>query len=281
MTFRYVSNNGDTIEFGGDSPYYADSDAMRSYEVKASLVRNAVTRFTHEAASVNLPISISAGTQEEGAALLDRLQQAFDHDVRANKAGRLEIDEYYANAFITTFGFDCDDALGLWETEVEAEVLLPNPVWILESRKSFNPSLGDVVSGGLNFPYNYPYNYCSGVTSRMITNPLSWPCAVRIVIYGEAHNPYVYIGDNRYEIDADVPEGGYLVIDGLDKSKIDLVDQYGNVTNVFDKRISGIAGSGTYIFEPIPSGYNPVTWDGSFKFDVVLCGERSWAPCTT
>ena len=133
MSFRYVSNNGDTIEFGGTSPYYADSDAMRSYAVKASLVRNAVTRFTHEAASVKLPISISADTQEEGAALLDRLQQAFDHDVRANKAGRLEIDEYYASAFITTFGFDCEDALGLWETEVEAEVLLPNPVWIHES----------------------------------------------------------------------------------------------------------------------------------------------------
>lgn len=281
MTFRYISNNGDTIDFGEGSPYYADSDELRKYEVKASLVRNAVTRFEHEAAKVTMPISISAATQEEGAALLDRLQQAFDHDVRSNRAGRLEIDEYYTGAFITTFGFDCDDALGLWETEVEAVVLMPNPVWVLESRREFNPKTGLEASRGLNYPHNFPYNFCSSVTARTITNPLSWPCAVRIVIYGEAHNPYIYIGDNRYEVDVDVPDGGILTIDGLDKSKIELRDQYGNVTNVFDKRISGAAGSGTYIFEPIKSGVNAITWDGSFKFDVILCGERSWAPCTT
>ena len=51
--------------------------------------------------------------------------------------------------------------------------------------------------------------------------------------------------------------------------------------NVFNKRISGTPGSGTYIFEPIPSGVNPITWDGSFSFDVILCGERSFIPCMT
>lgn len=280
MTFRYVSNNGDTIEFGIGSPYYADADALRKYEVDYDMVRNAVTRFNHEAASIALAISISAGTQDEGAQLLDRLQQAFDHDVRSNKAGRLEIDEYYTHAFITTFGFSCDDSLGLWETEVDAKVLLPNPVWILESTRKFNPTDGNAERRGLNYPHNFPFNFCGGVATRRIVNPLSWECPVRIVIYGEAHNPYVYIGDNRYEVDVDVPAGGLLIIDCLDKSKIELRDQYGNSTNVFDKRISGVKGSGTYIFEPIPSGENAVTWDGSFPFDVTLCGERSWAPCS-
>lgn len=281
MIFQYVSNNGDTIPFGGDSPYYADSDAFRSYKVDYDLVRNAVTRFTHEAAGFAFPITISAATEAEGAALLDRLQQAFEHDVRMNTAGRVEIGDYYARAFATSFVLSCDDSLGLYEIEVEAKILLPYPMWVLESSKSFNPSDGGATSRGLNYPYNFPFNFNSGITSRQITNPLSWPCAVKIVIYGEAHNPYVYIGDNRYEIDVDVPEGGLLVIDALDKSKIELRDQYGNVENVFNKRISGTPGSGTYIFEPIPSGVNPITWDGSFSFDVILCGERSFIPCTT
>lgn len=281
MSFRYVSNNGDAIEFGGDSAFYADSDAFRTYDTDYTLVHNAVARFNREAASHELPITIFADTETQGAALLDRLQQAFDHDVRAHKAGRFEIDEYYAHAYVPTFTFACGDSHGLYEIEVKAKVLFPNPVWILESRKSFNPSDGGDTSRGLNYPYNFPFNFKAGVSIRQITNPLSWPCAVRIVIYGEAHNPYIYIGDNRYEVDVDVPDGGTLTIDGLDKSQIVLRDQYGNATNVFDRRISGAQGSGTYVFEPIPSGVNAVTWDGSFPFDVVLCGERSWAPCTT
>lgn len=281
MSFRYVSNNGDTIDFGLESPYFADADALRSYDVGYNMVRNAVTRFNHEPASISIPISISARSEAEGAALLDRLQQAFDHDVRDNRAGRFEVDDYYTKAFVTTFEFSCDESLGLYEIELETKVLLPNPVWVLESKRSFNPSQDDREMRGLNYPYNFPFNFCSGVLTRNIVNPLSWPCAVRIIIYGVAHNPYIYIGDNRYEVDVDVPEGGLLVIDGLDKSRIELRDQYGKSENVFNRRISGTQGSGTYIFEPIPSGVQTVTWDGSFAFDVYLCGERSWLPCTT
>lgn len=280
MSFRYVSNNGDVIEFGGDSPYYADADAFREYEVDYSMVRNTVTRFTNDPANVTFPITISAKTQEEGADLLDRLQQAFDHDVRANKAGRVEIDDYYTHAFVTTFGLSCDDSFGLWEVEVETKVLVPDPVWILERKKEFKTARDDDAAGGLNYPHNYPFNFYSGVTVDSIDNDLSWPCAVKIIVYGAASNPYIYIGDNRYEVDVEVPEGGLLIIDGLDKSQIELRDQYGNSQNVFNRRISGTQGSGTYIFEPIKSGVNPVTWDGSFNFDVILCGERSWAPCT-
>ena len=281
MSFRYVSNNGDTIDFGLESPYFADADALRSYDVGYNMVRNAVTRFNHEPASISLPISISARSEAEGAALLDRLQQAFDHDVRDSRAGRFEVDDYYTKAFVTTFEFSCDESLGLYEIELETKVLLPNPVWVLESKRSFNPSQDDREMRGLNYPYNFPFNFCSGVLTRNIVNPLSWPCAVRIIIYGVAHNPYIYIGGNRYEVDVDVPEGGLLVIDGLDKSRIELRDQYGKSENVFNRRISGTQGSGTYIFEPIPSGVQTVTWDGSFAFDVYLCGERSWLPCTT
>lgn len=281
MTFRYVSNNGDAIEFGGASPYFADPDAFRDYEVDYNMVRNTVTRFSHEPASLTLPITISADTEEEGAALLDRLQKAFEHDVRAMRAGRFEIDDYWAAAFVSAFVLSCDDSFGLWEVEVECKVLLPDPVWVLERTREFSAERDGEEGRGLNYPHNYPFNFYSGVSIDTIDNDLSWACPVRIVIYGAATNPYIYIGDNRYEVDVEVPEGGLLVIDGLDKSKIELRDRYGNTENVFAKRISGAQGSGTYVFEPIPPGVNPVTWDGSFSFDVILCGERSFPPCTT
>lgn len=281
MTFRYVSNNGETLELGGKSPYFADPDAFREYEVDYDMVRNTVTRFSHDPAKVKLPITISADTEEEGEALLDRLQKMFEHDVRAMNAGRFEIGDYWVAAFVTVFNFSSDESFGLWEIEVECTVLLPDPVWVLERKRSFNTERESEEGRGLNYPHNYPFNFYSGVSIDTIDNDLSWPCPVKIIIYGAASNPYIYIGDNRYEVDVEVPEGGLLIIDGLDKSKIELRDRYGNSENVFAKRISGTQGSGTYIFEPIKSGVNPVTWDGSFAFDVILCGERSWPPCST
>lgn len=280
MTFRYVSNNGDTIEFSKTSPFWADADQLRQYEIKYSLVRNTVTRFDREAAELSLPITISAPNQMQGAKLLDRLQQAFEHDIRANKAGRLEVDGYYSNAFITTFGLQCESSLGLYEIELETNVLLPNPVWIYEQKHEFNVARGDGDGQGLNYPHNYPFNFYSGISANIIKNSFSWPCPVRIIIYGAATNPYIHIGNNRYEIKTDVPQGATLTIDGFDKSKIVLKDKYGGVENVFSKRLPGAQGSGTYIFESIPPGVNQVVWDGSFSFDVVLLSERSWVPCT-
>lgn len=279
--FRYVSNNGDTIEFSGESPFYANPDSLRSYEVGYNLVRNTVTRFTREAAKVDFPITIFADTEREGAQLLDRLQQAFDHDVRMHAAGRLELDSYHTSAFVTTLGFESDDSSGLFEIEVSTELLVPKPVWILEETHSYSPSRESMELDGLDYPYDFDFDFYGGSTSGSITNPLSWPCDVRIVIYGAASNPYIYIGDNRYEVDVEVPEGGLLIIDGLDKSKIELRNQYGESTNVFERRIDGTQGSGTYVFEKIKAGVNPVSWDGSFPFDIVICGERSWPPCTT
>lgn len=279
--FRYISHNGDVLDFDCDSPFYADPDSLRNYKVGYNLVRNTVTRFTREAAKIDFPITIFADTEREGARLLDRLQQAFDHDVREHTAGRLELDSYHTFAFVTMLEFDSDESNGLFEIEVSTELLVPRPVWILEETRSFSPAREDGEIDGLDYPYDFDFDFYSGSTSGSITNPLSWACDVRIVIYGAASNPYVFIGDNRYEVDVDVPEGGLLIIDGLDKSQIELRNQYGESENVFARRIDGAPGSGSYVFEKVRAGVNPVSWDGSFPFDITLCGERSFPPCTT
>lgn len=280
MSFCYVSNNKTTIEFGAASPYFADADMLRKYSIKYSAVRNTVTHFERDPVEFSLPVTISTQSQVEGMRLLDRLQQAFEHDIRAKKPGRLKVDGYYSDAYVTTFGFVCNDSLGLYEIELTTNVLLPNPVWIYEQKHEFNVSRGDGDGQGLNYPHNYPFNFYSGVSANTIKNSFSWSCPVRIVIYGPATNPYIHIGNNRYEVRVDVPAGGMLTIDGLDKSQVLLCDRYGNSENVFSERLPGTQGSGTYIFEQIPPGVNQVVWDGSFSFDVVLLSERNWVPCT-
>ena len=281
VTFRYVSNGNDVIELDGSGPYFADADTIRGYEVAYDMVKNAVTRFKREAATFELPITISAQTQQDGAQLLDRLQLALDYDVRLGKPGKLVLDGFYSHAYITAFAISTEDMHGLFEITVQTSVLVPNPVWISEKTLEFNIDPGSNAVNGFDYAYDYPHDYTGGVYASELENQLSWPCAARIVVYGPASNPCVFIGDNRYEVDVDVPEGGMLIIDGLDKSKIELLDRYGRSENVFSMRIAGVPGSGTYIFEEVPPGRHVITWDGTFRLDVTLLGERSWVPCLT
>lgn len=280
MSLSYISNNGTVIEFGSGSAYYADPDVFRGYDEDYSTLRNSVVRFSKKVRSVEMPILISADTEKEGARLLDVMDQAFIHDIMANTPGKIVVDGYYARAFIQSVAMSCADSVGLYEIELSTSVLIPNPVWILEDTHEYSLERGSSIRG-LNYSHNYPYNYCSGSITGLLKNPLSWPCAVKIIVYGPASNPAIYIGDNLYEVDVEVPAGGYLVIDGMDKSKISLRNRLGEESNVFRLRAPGSPGSGSYVFERVPAGTHRVTWNGTFGFSLILYHERGMPPCLT
>lgn len=283
-SFYYESSNGDVILFDkGTSPFYADADQLRNYDVSYETLRNSVTNLSHEPLTADLSILISADTQREGAALLDRLQQGFDADIRTRTPGRMWVDGSYTPVYIYSAGFDCDESLGLYEIAVSTSVLMPMGEWITEAAYNFSQDPMYDTRDGFDYPYDFNFNYGRPIQMAKIRNELAWPCAAKITIYGnasEARNPAVFIGKNMYQVNVDIPLGGKLVIDGLDKSKIIMTDRQGTETNVFNKRASGEVGSGSYIFEPVPPGDNTVLWDGSFDVDVTLYQIRSWPTCT-
>lgn len=130
----------------------------------------------------------------------------------------------------------------------------------------------------LDYPHNYPYDYQKTSSTESITPSVLTPSDVRLVIYGPAVNPYVIVGDNRYQVNVTVPAGGYLTVDGRDKSiLLTLAD--GTVQNVFSSGVrGGGAGGGSYIFEQIPAGESEVTYDGSFGFDLGWYEEEGEPP---
>ena len=89
------------------------------------------------------------------------------------------------------------------------------------------------------------------------------------MIYGTVENPSVTIGANTYTVNAKVGAGETLLVDSLAKT-ITLVNAYGQKINCFDKR-----SRESYIFEPIPSGMNTVSWSGNFKFELTVIEKRS------
>ena len=130
----------------------------------------------------------------------------------------------------------------------------------------------------LDYPHDYPYDYQKTSSTESITPTVLTPSDVHLVIYGPAVNPYVIVGDNRYQVNTTVPSGGYLTVDGRDKSiMLTLAD--GTVQNVFSSGVrGGGAGGGSYIFEKVPAGTSEVTYDGSFGFDLGWYEEEGEPP---
>lgn len=122
---------------------------------------------------------------------------------------------------------------------------------------------------GIGYPYDYPYDYALQLISRNIVCESTGSSDFRLMIYGEAVNPYVNIGGHVYAINGTIGKGETLLIDSLNKS-ITLTTATGSKINWFDKR-----GRENYIFEPLPTGVHGVKWSGEFGFDLTVIEKRS------
>lgn len=110
-------------------------------------------------------------------------------------------------------------------------------------------------------------------------NNAASPMPFEMVIYGPVSQPAIIIGGNRYELHMDIPSGAYVTINSVEGQRsIVMTAENGDITNVFDKGERGTGmGSGSYIFEPLPSGEHQVQWKG-FGFDLTVIQERSEPP---
>lgn len=283
MTFRYISNNGDAIEFGVASPYFADPDALLGYEFDFERSGTTISGIVIGGAERSLHITINADTEEEGADLLDKMARAFEYDVRLGVPGVIEIDGYTANAFVMAFEPFTDDSFGLYSVEIDASVVFIAAEWTRTTTHSFYKRSSSAQSAGVGYPHDYPHDYGCSVQHGIVSNPAPTPSDICITMYGPAVHPYVIIGGNRYEVDVTVEDGGLLIIDGATKTDRSIVlrSQTGVETNAFSFR-RGVQkpGSGSFVFEQINPGLSIVEWSGTFGFDVEMFERRAMRRCS-
>ena len=129
----------------------------------------------------------------------------------------------------------------------------------------------------LDYPYDFPHDFAEIKASKVETSVLM-PSEVRIVVYGPVVNPYVIVGGNKYQVNVTVPSGGYLTVDGRDKTIV-LTAADGTTQNAFSYGVRGDGlGGGTYIFEPVQPGVQEVTYSGAFGFDFGWYEEEGEPP---
>lgn len=130
----------------------------------------------------------------------------------------------------------------------------------------------------LDYPHNYEYDYSKIAAADSIESSVYTPSDVHLVIFGPATNPYILVGGNKYQVNVTVPSGGYVTIDGREKTIV-LTLADGTEQNAFSYGVRGGGqGGGTYIFEPIQAGTQEVTYSGTFGFNLGWYEEEGEPP---
>lgn len=271
-TIEYTAGNGESIGFEG--PLYGETlTGLRGRAWDYSLASRGLTGVTRKTRETNVTVRI-----HDSPATLDLLCRLADADMAAGTPGTLIADgEWETRAWIPK-----SEPQTITPTMVETQltVVLLDGVWRRETTTHHDPRTD--AGSGLDYPHDYPHDYGGMSILDTVANTSGMPQPIRLTIFGSCVNPYVIIGPNRYEVDATIPAGSRLEIDGTaDARTVIMISDTGLRTNLFAKAMRGTGrGSGTYIFEPLPPGTSTISWAGGFEFDLTAIEERSEPPWT-
>lgn len=274
MTITYTNHDGETLEFGPESIYHYGAHALRNWSLDTSMENGRVASIARTPKNMSLPIALCS-RKEDGIAARNRLAEVIEADAAAGKPGTIRIGEFSLDAFIvgsTKDNWWFDD--GIMETSLDIAPV--TGAWTREATTSFviDQTTSPLGPGALDFPYDFPYDYAPNRAAKRFSNPSAAPCPFKLVIFGPASSPFIWIGDNLHQVDVDVPSGFLLTVDSRDKSIL-LIDAGGKAESAFAKRLRGAKGSGTYVFEPVPVGESIVSWNNTFGFNLTIFDERN------
>lgn len=265
-SFIYENHLGQRFE--EDCVYLNYSD-LRDYSWSCDTMNGRISRFYRSITERKLPLVIVGKTDDEATEIKNRLFEVAEADIMAMIPGKIYSGEYYTQGYITASA-KSKYLIKKRFSKIDLTLTSDNPVWYREKLYRFMPTPSTDVGEGFDYPFGYPYDYStkSKTTQNIECNSVSGN-EFRLTVYGSVSNPSIKIGGHEYSINGTVGAGETLLVDSLTK-KITLTSQTGQELNWFDRR-----NRDSYIFEPIPTGYHTVSWDGSFGFDLTVIEKRS------
>lgn len=272
---KYVSSRGNTFELDVPEALVGTGTSLRGYKPGYTLGTRAISGITSNAQEVTLDLFI------EGFELAEAMAQEFEFDFNNQKPGSLVYDGgwaqdvYVSKSEVQSVFHD--------QANVTLTVILLDGAWHKAHVKSFSVVHEDVQNDWLNLPTNFPYNLGITRPPKTLEVKSSSECPIKLTIYGSALQPRIVIGDNTYSFAITVPTGGRLIADGTRTRKnITLVTELGDTSDRFDVGSRGSGkGSGNYCFEPLKQGFQSVSWDGTFGFDLEWWETRGGLPWTS
>ncbi len=258
----YKNHINEVVEFGVGGIIINTND-FRDYEWTYNNKYKKITKFERGISKKTLPVTITGEDAKEKA---NHMFEVFEKDVASGSHGEIVINDYslkgyfYASKKIeyTTEGI----------IKLELSFVSDSSTWIKES-EPYHFNVEESESKGLDYNHDFAYDFTSTLYTAQLANPNYTDTAFKLIVCGQAINPVVTIGGHEYEIDTIVEENELLIVDSISKTVI-LKKEDGTEVNKFADR-----NKDSYIFEPIKSGANSVSWGSDFSFDVVLVEQRS------
>lgn len=273
---KYTSHDGTVLDLNTDDLWVADLQEMRGYAWTYTLATRGIKSVSRNASTAKMTVRTTDPSR------LDVVQTAFDSDVQAVRPGMLTVDgEWFQRAYVV------GSSLGLvpWPAYAQTDytVVLCDGVWrrALPVQHFFPIAAG--TGSQLDLPTDLPTDLASSRIALTVDNPTGKAAEFTAIIFGQCTNPSFRLGGNTYEVDVTVPYGGYVSLSATGLSKtITLTAENGDVTNIFDKGVRGDgAGSGSYVFEPIPAGKSLLEISGNYGIDLTLYDVSGGVPWRT
>lgn len=198
---------------------------------------------------------------------LSAMSELLFHDLETKKAGRLWINGRYMSCWCTssTKKLSCDF---ISRATVELTVYPERPVWCAEKLYRFTCEVTEPTDGHC-YMYSYPKRYGAGRRFLVINNEHYSASPMKIIFYGPADYPNIYLGSANIGINITLGFGEYAVIDQLTRD-IYRVTPEGTKVNCFNERIKN---GNTFTFAP--PGSSTVQLGSSCGVDIVLTEQRS------
>lgn len=268
MNVYYKNHLGETIDLKR-APYHLLTGDILDYTWETLSCANRITGFEKGIHEKTITFEIFTGKTEYHRAM-NRVTEVFEKDILAGIPGRLYMNGQYLKCYIT------DSKKTEWESDVLAVTELiattDYPYWITEKEMHFEPT--EMLSAGnKKYPFRYPYRYSNGLSDKFFLNEHYAETDFRMLVFGPAVNPAVFINAQLYQVNMKIESGEYVVIDSS-SGTITLVKTNGTIENAFNFRKKD-----SDIFKKIPQGNNRVRWNGAFGFDLILFQERSQPKC--
>lgn len=222
-------------------------------------------------------------------ATFDELSRRMEQDAVSGRMGTLSVDGWELSCSAKTAA---PKHVGDGIVSAKLTLYATDPTWRRVTSHTLVPESGQQTeTTGLDYPTDYGYDYAGTTRSSGIESfSLAVESSIRVIFWGPCTNPYCTVTSrsgarsvsNRFGVNASAETGERIVIDPLGRhavgSSVYKVGAFGERTNLFDSRVRGVEGSGSYVFATMPSGALSVAWPQEFGVTLETIEERGSLP---
>lgn len=263
----YTNHRNEVLQFGQNGLYILDNE-LHNYAWNYTLDK-IIGSFNRGIVTKKITIAIASKDRNEAIQTINKIVEITDKDILANEYGTLRWNDYYLKCYITkSEKTSFENRNGLITAELE--LVTDKPAWTRETETTYMKGSGSGTGKNLDFPFDFPYDFASPSTVKSLKNTAFSDSDFKLIIFGQVSNPEIYINGHLYSVNGYIAQGEYLTIDSKNKTVI-LTQNDGTEVNWFKNR-----NKDSYIFQKIPTGELPVSWDSiNFGFNITLYEERS------